>query len=168
MTTSPNKAKFYRGVHPHVRDEVKKVARSLCVPADDVASVLIEAGIQGVETETLRLEPRPSARRMTLFPENGEPTWSYSQMPLLPSDVSPVINPVLVEKKLWQFVVSYRIPDEIHEKLKKIANEYSVGVGAVASYFLQWGLQAYYEKRLNLVPRTVAIKQTLLFGGTSP
>lgn len=167
MTTTEYRAKTYRSIHPRVKDEIKKVARALCVSADEVALAFFQAAIQALQTEALELAPQPTTGRMTLFPENDQPGWTYSQMPLLPADISPIVNPVLAKRKRWQFSATYRIPEETHEKITAIADEYLVGIGSVASYFLQWGLQEYYAGKLKLAPRALTIKQSLVFGGTS-
>ncbi len=111
MTEKKYKAKFYRCVPPGLRDEIKRVARALCVSTDDIALAFFQAAIQAVRTEALTLEPQPVAGRMTLFPEDEKPGWRYSQRPLLPAEVSPIINPALIERKRWKFAASYRIPD---------------------------------------------------------
>lgn len=167
VASTQHKTKFYRGVHPRVKEEIKKIARALCVSADEIALAFFQAAIQAVQAGKLELDPQPTTGRMTLFPDNKEPGWQYTQMSLLPSDASPIINSALIGRKRWQFSVTYRIPKETHEKLIAISEEYLVSIGSAASYFLQWGLQEYYEGRLKLTPRALTIKQSLIFRGSS-
>ncbi len=160
-----NKAKLYRGVHPRVKDAIKAIARVNCVPADEISTAFLKALIEALNTEALVLEPQPVVGRMTLFPENEEPGWQYTQMPLLPTEATPIFRPAYRRNKRWQFTATYRVPEETHAQIIEIAREYMVGIGAVVSFSLQWGLQEYHEGRLKLAPRTLTIKQTLLFNG---
>ena len=168
MKTQKHNAKFYRGISPELRDAIKKLAHSLCVNADEIARAFLEAAIQALRNGDLELEPRPYSQRMTLFPEDEKKGWTYSQLSLLPGDVSPFINPALLgETKRWKFTATYRIPDHIHEMLRFIADEYQVGVGSLVSYFLQWGIQEYHAGKLRLSPRALTIKQGMFFTGAS-
>lgn len=166
VASTQHKTKFYRGVHPRVKEEIKKIARALCVSADEIALAFFQAAIQAVQAGKLELNPQPTTGRMTLFPDNKEPGWQYTQMSLLPSDASPIISTFIERKQRWQFAVTYRVPEETHAQIREIADEYMVGIGSVASYFLQWGLQEYYEGRLKLTPRALTIKQSLIFRGS--
>ena len=161
------KAKFYRGIHPQVKNEVKKIARAHYVPADDVALAFFHASIQALRDGALELEPQPIAGRMTLFPENEEPGWRYTQMPLLPERTTKVFYATPRPRKRWKFSATYRVPEEIHAEISQIADEYLIGIGIVAGFFLQWGLQEYHEERLELIPRALTIKQSLFFSGAS-
>ena len=58
--------------------------------------------------------------------------------------------------------VSYRgVPQELHENLKKIANDLGVPVGEVARAFLEYGLEACKRGDLVLQPKPAIGKFSL-------
>lgn len=66
------------------------------------------------------------------------------------------------EQREQKGYVSYRgVPQELHERLKGVADKLGVPVGEVARAFLQFGLDAYERGDLELSPTPVQPKNTL-------
>jgi len=68
------------------------------------------------------------------------------------------------EKRQYQkgLFVAYRgVPKELHENLKKVANDLGVPVGEVARAFLEYGLEACKRGDLVLQPKPVTGKFSL-------
>mgnify|MGYP001205411420 CR=1 FL=1 len=157
---------LYRGVPSDLRDAVRDIAVALEVTVDDVARAFLEYSLQCIRTGTLILDPRPSSRpkapRMTLFPFHGA-GWAVNGWPPVP--VAPIAKKRQSSKevKKWQAVVSYRLPPELHQQIKNIAEDY-LPIGEVAAVMLQHALQAYQSGILILKPQ---VKQSSILGWSS-
>lgn len=143
-----NPQKHYRGVVPEIRDAVRVLAESLEVSADEVARVFFEYGLLCVQRGTLRLEPRPHAQRMTLYPFGGA---GWAENGWTPQPPKPRQRKQKQTTR-WQEMVHYRIPDELHQQIKALASDY-LPVGEVVSVLLKHGLESYQQGVLLLNPQ---------------
>lgn len=150
-----NKAVLYRGVPTELRDGVRAVAEGLNVVVDDVARAFLEFSIECVRNGTLRLDAYPSVRpkapRMTLFPFHGA-GWAVNGWTPTPVSASPKRQKKALDEKPWRSVVAYRLPQELHQRVKDIAGDH-LPVGEVASVMLRHGLENFYRGVLTLRPQ---------------
>lgn len=144
--------KHYRGVVPELREAVRTLAEGLEVSADEVARAFLEYGILCIERGTLRLEPRPRAQRMTLYPFGGA---GWAENGWTPQPPKPRQRK---QKEItrWQAIVHYRIPDELHQQIKALASDY-LPVGEVVSVLLKHGLESYKQGILVLNPQAKVV-----------
>lgn len=145
-----NKPKHYRGVPAELRKQVKEVAEELGVTADEVARAFLEYSLMCLQRGTLVLSGMPSQKRvkMTLYPFSGAGWAENGWTPQPPRRVG--------QKKdetpaLWREAAYYRIPDELHERLKQAAQ--FVPVGEAVAVLLKHGLESYRSGFLVLLPQ---------------
>lgn len=145
-----NRSRCYRGVPENIRQQVKEIAESLNVPADEVARAFIEYSLVCLTRGTLTIEGIPSQRRikMTLYAygagwaENG-----WTPQPPKRSGRKKDEPPAL-----WREAAYYRIPDDLHEQVKQIAGM-KYPVGEVVAVLLKHGIENYQRGTLVLMPQ---------------
>jgi hypothetical protein len=145
-----HKPKHYRGVPAEVRDQVKQIARDLCVPADEVARAFIEYSLFCLQRGSLTLSGIPSQRRvrMTLYPFSGAGWAENGWTPRAPrKNVRKQSS-----QQLWREEAYYRLPDDLHEQVKRVAGG-AYPVGEVVAIFLKHGLESYNAGILTLIPQ---------------
>jgi len=151
-----NRSKHYRGVPADLRTAIREIAETLSVPADEVARAFIEYAINCIDVGTLRLDgrinPRPHAQKMTLYPFNGAGWAVKGWNPQPPPAPSGRRKKSKSDPKAWQEIAHYRIPDELHERIKDIAYIH-FPIGEVAAVLLKHGLEAYRAGTLQLTPQ---------------
>lgn len=145
-----HKPKHYRSVPLELREAVRDIAESLSVLVDDVARAFIEYSLNCMSKGTLTLAGKPKTRRMTLYPFEGAGWAVNGWTPKPPEPVSK--RKTNGEKKAWQADVCYRIPDELHQRVKEMASE-RYPVGEVVTILLQNALQDYQAGILQLNPQ---------------
>jgi len=140
--------KLYRGVPAEVRERVKQIAETLEVTADEVARAFLEYGLQCVERGTLTLSGLPGRRRgrMTLYASG--PAWAENGWTPTP----PAKEGRRKKAPTWREVAHYRIPDELHEQVKRLAGDV-YPVGEVAAVLLKNGIESYERGVLVLFPK---------------
>ena len=142
-------AATYRGITPELQAELRTTAGILCVPLDELASVLLQHGLEAYRAGELILTPIFQARHLTLFPNGWQPQ-PASSTTLLPKN----------RAGRWRHVVSYRhIAPEVQTGIRIAAQELQVPVGEVAAACLQHSLTAYRAGtfKLNPQPRTTRL-----------
>lgn len=145
-----NKPKHYRGVPAAVREQVKAVAEELGVTADEVARAFLEYGLLCIQRGTLVIQPAASQRRvkMTLYPFSGAGWAENGWTPQPPKrsgrkkDETPA---------LWREIAHYRLPDDLHEQIKRAAQ--LVPVGELVAVLLKHGIESYQNGVLVLLPQ---------------
>jgi|GEM_PF-2212608 len=151
-----HKPKHYRGVPTEVRNQVKEVAQELGVPVDEVARAFIEYSLMCVQRGSLILSGMPSQRRvrMTLYPFTGAGWAENGWTPQPPPRRS---TRKKEDAKTWQEIAHYRLPDELHEQVKRVAGDV-YPVGELVAVLLKHGLENYNAGVLVLIPqpKTVA------------
>lgn len=142
--------KCYRGVPGEIKQEIKEIAGDLGVSADEVARVFIEYAIDSLAKGRLSLKGVPSQKRikMTLYPVSGA-GWSVREWDPRPPEKK---GRHRREEKLWKSTAMYRIPQELHDRVKEIAGEV-YPVGEVVSVFLKHGIEGYKSGVLVLTPQ---------------
>jgi len=144
-----NPAKTYRGVPRDIRNRIVEIATNLNVRADDVARAFFEYGLQCIQYGSLRLDDaRPKGLRMTLYPFSGagwaENNWS-PQQPKIKKEKRD-------SKSNWKEVANYRIPIELHKRIKELAGEV-IPLGEVVTILLKNGIEGYENGQLVLLPQ---------------
>lgn len=145
-----HKPKHYRGVPADIRQQVKEIADSLNVPADEVARAFIEYSLTCLKRGTLVLSGMPSQRRMRMTLYASGAGWAENGWkPEPPQKRS-------VKKKddaaLWREIAHYRIPDELHEQIKQAADDV-YPIGEVAAVLLKNGIESYRNGSLVFMPQ---------------
>lgn len=158
-----HQAVLYRGVPRATRDIIRDISRQLNVVVDDLARAFLEFSLECIRNGTLRLEAHPSIRpkapRMTLFPFRGA-GWAVNGWTPIPVDSSSKRRSKSSVDQPWKSVAAYRLPKELHQRVKNLASDY-LPVGEVAAVLLQHGLQSYLQGVLILRPQP---KQDALLG----
>ncbi|MEJ5200603.1 MAG: hypothetical protein WHV66_00105 [Anaerolineales bacterium] len=144
-----HRSRCYRGVPPEIRDQVKEIAKALGVPADEVAQAMVEYSLECLKRGTLKLDGIPSQKRprMTLYASGvgwKENAWS-PQPPLKTS------RQTKASTALWKQIAYYRIPQHIHDQIKRIAGSV-YPVGEVVAVMLKHGIESYESGVLVLIP----------------
>lgn len=143
----------YRGIPPEILQGVRDMAQQLNVSVDDAARACLEYGLSAYQAGELILRPEIKSVRMTLFPEPEQAAGKFAPKR---SKKSPA---------RWKTVVSYRgIPAAVRTAVNLVAEERSVPVGEVAAVFLQYGVQAFAQGRMQVKPVAKTAGKTL-FGG---
>jgi hypothetical protein len=144
-----HKPKHYRGVPADIRQGVKEIAETLGVPADEVARAFMEYALVCLQRGTLVLTGMPSQRRvrMTLYASGAG--WAENGWKPEPAKRSGRRKD---ETALWREAVYYRIPDELHERIKRAADD-AYPIGEVAAVFLKHGIESYQNGTLVLMPQ---------------
>lgn len=161
-----HKTYVYRGIHPEIRQEVKTIAQSIMVSADEVAAVFLQYALACLEDGTLQIQShlKPKSRRRTLFPD-GEPNWRKStQSHSSPPKKRKRRKGKKEEDPLWKKQTGYRVQEATHEGICKLANAYTVSNGEVVSFLLGHSIEDYWSGKLILDPQPVTVKMTLSGG----
>jgi hypothetical protein len=154
----------YRGVPSEVRGQVKEVAEELGVPVDEVARAFIEYSLMCVQRGSLTLSGMPSQRRvrMTLYPFTGAGWAENGWTPHPPRRTKKHSGQ---QPALWREAAYYRLPDELHEQVKRLAgNVYPVG--ELVAVLLKHGLENYNAGVLVLIPQPKTGASLEWTGGT--
>jgi hypothetical protein len=161
--THQDQVATYRGIPPEVREGLICLAGMLNVSLDEVARAFLEYGIAKYQNGAIHLNPYPKAQRMTLFatPENGKRSLDQGWLKAEFSRVKKTRKKKTEEPKPWEHRVSFRIPRDIKERVKSIADDHSVPIGEVVHYFLNAGLEAFQAGSLILDPQPKNIGNTL-------
>jgi hypothetical protein len=158
----------YRSVPPEYQQLLVEIAQSLAVPRDEVVRAFLEYGVEEYNTGRLTLFAHPKAQRMTLFPEGGKrpqpisPTsekkdnWLNQAFPTQNKKGQGKANKKAkgqpAEIRHWQLRVTYRIPVELKEAIKAIANKHWLPVGEIVVFFIEQALKAFRDGSLLLQP----------------
>jgi hypothetical protein len=154
----------YRGIPPQVREGLISLASSLNVPVDEVARAFLEFGVDQYQSGGIRLSPFPKAQRMTLFPTDGkhrEPEIQGWLKGEFRRERKPAKKKKGNEPKLWEQRVSFRIPSEVKELVREIAERHTVPLGEVVLFFFNAALSAYQDGNLILSPQPKNTGNTL-------
>lgn len=140
----------YVNVPLELREQVLALAGHLSVTADEVARALFEYGMDCVEDDKLRLctHPNPHGRRMTLFPRDQARGWKESTDD--PRHIPARKRKRSEPSRKPHPAVSYRIPEELHNRLCGLAMDLDAPVGEVVTFLLRYGLEAYRGGKLSL------------------
>ena len=146
-----HKPKHYRGVPAEVRNQVKEVAEELGVPVDEVARAFIEYSLMCIQRGSLALSGMPSQRRvrMTLYPFTGAGWAENGWTPQPPRRTKKQSGQ---QPALWREAAYYRLPDELHEQVKRVAGDV-YPVGELVAVLLKHGLENYNAGVLVLIPQ---------------
>lgn len=154
----------YRGIPPEVREGLASLSQMLDVPVDEIARAFLEYGIARYQSGGIRLNPSPKAQRMTLFSQDSKVNnaekegWLKSEFR---RERKPKNKKKANEPKAWEHRVSFRIPPEVKESVKEIAERHSVPVGEVALFFFNAAYAAYQAGQLVLSPQPKSSGNTL-------
>ena len=164
----------YRGIPRECHHWVEEIAGGLAVPRDDVIRAFLEYGEERYRRGELRLYPYPKSQRMTLFP-SGELTTAHNTLQTKEitswlSEAFPVVTHKPSEKKpkrkakpepTWHVRVTYRIPVELKDKVRTIAEAHTLPVGEVVRFLIEYSLLAFRNGTLPLQPVPKLIGKTL-------
>lgn len=164
----------YRGIPRECHHWVEEIAGGLAVPRDEVIRAFLEYGEERYRLGELRLYPYPKSQRMTLFP-SGELTTAHNTLQTREitswlSEAFPVVTHKPSEKNpkrkakpepTWQVRVTYRIPVQLKEKVRTIAEDHTLPVGEVVRFFIEHSLLAFHNGDLALQPAPKLIGKTL-------
>jgi hypothetical protein len=154
----------YRGIPPEVREGLASLAQMLDVPVDEIARAFLEFGVAQYQSGGIRLNPLPKAQRMTLFSQDGKVQnpekegWLKNEFR---RERKPKNKKKANEPKTWEHRVSFRIPPEVKESVKEIAERHSVPVGEVALFFFNDAHAAFQAGQLVLSPQPKSSGNTL-------
>ena len=150
-----NKAYTFRGIDPDTHDRVLALAQEWMVSASDIAQVLIEYALALLEREELQIESylEPKARRMKISWQ--ETSWCQTPPKKKKKQEK---DP---EDAAWKFRVSYRLQNNLVERIRGIADKHNVSQGDVITLFFICGFDAYEKGRLTLNTEPVTVKMTL-------
>lgn len=169
----------YRGIPRSFQDTVNGLAASFGVPRDELVRALLEHSLSDYQANRLDVLAYPKAQRMTLFPTGksapghwvktnpfappGE--WLAEAFPNLGQGPSPVNRKRrgkdTGKKERWESRATYRLPVDLKNQIKSIAEDHDVPVGEVALYFMDHGLRAYQSGELRLQPYPKSSGKTL-------
>lgn len=140
----------YRGVPADIRENIKRLASELRVSTDEVVRVFLEYGLTCIERGTLTISGVPSQRRvrMTLYPFTGAGWAENGWAPKPPKRGQRSAKGA----SLWREVAYYRIPSDLHEKVKKLAGN-TYPLGEIVTILLKHGLESYNQGVLVLMPQ---------------
>jgi hypothetical protein len=146
-----HKPKHYRGVPEEVREQIKQIARELCVPADEVARAFIEYSLLCLQRGSLVLSGFPSQRRvrMTLYPFSGA---GWAENGWTPQAPRKNVRKQSSSQQHWRESAYYRLPDDLHQQIRRVAGD-AYPVGEVVGVFLKHGLESYNAGILTLIPQ---------------
>ncbi len=168
----------YRGIPRECHHWVEEIAGGLAVPRDEVIRAFLEYGEERYRCGELRLYAYPKSQRMTLYPV-GDLTATHNvvqtrEITSWLSEAFPVVThkePSVKKHKrkekpesTWQVRVTYRIPVELKEKVRKIAETHTLPVGEVVRFFIEHSLLAFRNGDLPLQPAPKLIGKTLFQG----
>lgn len=161
--THQDQVATYRGIPPEVREGLISLAGILNVSMDEVARAFLEYSIAKYQKGAIHLNPYPKAQRMTLFPktENGKRSIDQGWLKAEFSRAKKTRKKKNEDPKPWEHRVSFRIPREIKDWVKSIADDHSVPIGEVVHYFLNAGLEAFQTGALILNPQPKNMGNTL-------
>ena len=133
-----------------------------------VVRAFLEYGVEEYNSGRLALFAHPKAQRMTLFPEGGKrpqtmsstsekkDNWLNQAFPTQNKKGQGKANKKIkgqpVEMRHWQLRVTYRIPVELKEAIKGIANKHWLPVGEIVVFFIEQALKAFRDGSLSLQP----------------
>ena len=145
-----HKPKHYRGVPADIRQQVKEIAETLNVPADEVARAFFEYSLTCLKRGTLVLSGTPSQRRvrMTLYASGA----GWAENGWKPEPPQKRSGRKKDDAALWREAVYYRIPDTLHEQVKQAADDV-YPIGEVAATLLKNGIEGYRRGALVLMPQ---------------
>jgi len=146
-----HKPKHYRGVPAEVRNQVKEVAEELGVAVDEVARAFIEYSLMCVQRGSLTLSGTPSQRRvrMTLYPFTGA---GWAENGWTPQPPRRTRKQSGQQPAPWREAAYYRLPDKLHEQVKRVAGDI-YPVGELVAVLLKHGLENYNAGILVLIPQ---------------
>ena len=165
----------YRGVPPATHEWMRKLASGLDVPRDEVVRALLEYSLGLYQSGKLVLHARPKAQRMTLFPQHKNSPHTFPLPDKKQAEWLQQAFPVSgtkatgpkkgkrenTEPSRWQQRVTYRIPVELKEGLRAVAEEHTLPVGEVVWYFIEKALKAYQAGDFQLQPEPRIMGKTL-------
>lgn len=140
------KVATYRGVSPEMHQTLRRLAESLGVPVDEIARAFLEFSLAQHKSGDLPIRPHPKAQRMTLYPEGGVASNRKAEG-CLREAFSPSRSGKKGKKagqtKGWEARVSYRLPVELKQEVKELAETHTVGVGELVFFLFQYALNVY-------------------------
>jgi hypothetical protein len=165
----------YRGVPRGTHEWMGKLAAGLDVPRDEVVRALLEYSLGSYQSGKLVLHARPKAQRMTLFPAHRNSTHTFPSPDKKQAEWLQQAFPVSgkkaagrkkgkrenTEPRRWQQRVTYRIPVELKEGIRVIAEEHTLPVGEVVWFFIEKALKAYQAGVFQLQPEPRIVGKTL-------
>jgi hypothetical protein len=164
-----HRARPYRGVPSDLHEQTLALASSLDVNTDEVVQVFVQYGLACVEKSVLTINARPKSQRMTLFPTprgwSAQAGWSEADgwAPGKSKEIPAKSKSHKNDKgeKPWQHAPGYRLPSEVHESVKKLAQQHFIPIGEVMTLFLKHGLESYKSGRLHLNPQPKTVRMTI-------
>ena len=141
----------YRGVPPAYHEWMGKLADGLDVPRDEVVRAMLEYSLGLYQSGKLVLHARPKAQRMTLYPQHKNSNLTFPQSDKKQTEWLQQAFPVSgkkaaggkkskrenTEPSRWQQRVTYRIPVELKEGIRVVAEEHTLPVGEVVWCFIK-------------------------------
>ena len=167
----------YRGVPKEVQNWVERVADGLLVPRDEVVRAFLEFGLSQYQSGQLTIFAYPKAQRMTLYPESkfasavpvkqntDVQNWLDVAFPTTARKVSEKNKSKKENPASWKIRVTYRIPIQLKEEIRSMAEEHTLPVGEVVWFLIEYALKAYRDGKLNLNPVPKVIGKTLFQDG---
>jgi len=130
-----------------------RLSDNLSVPVDEIARALIEFSLQQIQTGLLPIHPQPKAQRMTLFPIGEKAPSALSQSWLreaFPTRKHDNKNKKGVLSKAWEERVTYRLPPNLKQEVKRIADTHTVAIGELVHFLFLHALRAFEAGELKL------------------
>jgi hypothetical protein len=166
----------YRGVPIEYHHWLTTIAENLSVPRDEVVRKFLEYGIEQYQSGRLLFYARPKAQRMTLFPKEGknaQPSSTATSQRVWLNQAFPLVNPnakrasnqkgrdIPSPDPRWKSRVTYRIPVDVKQSIRSIAEEHTLPVGEVVWFFFEQARKAMQDGKLNLKAAPKFSGQTL-------
>ncbi len=166
----------YRGVPLEYHQHLGEIARSLCVPRDEVVRAFLEHSLSQYQEGQLTIFAHPKAQRMTLFPEGEISTTKRTDRIQENLEWLAEVFPLRTGKKLegrknakgaqrlpnrWEARVTYRLPLQLKTEIKAIAVEHTIPVGEVVWFFIEHAIQDFRARKLVLEPTLKTVGKTI-------
>ena len=155
----------YRGVTSELREAVKEVAQNYEVPSDEVARAFLEYGLSLHHQGQIDLTPKLSNGRMSLYPSDqlwtDHRAWGKGNGKVSPCPKKKNTKKKKGDTSRWQEAVTYRLPLELHNAIRSLAEQLNVPIGDLVTKFFGRALQDLEVSDLLLNPQPVTSRKTL-------
>jgi hypothetical protein len=151
-----NPATRFRKVDPALLLAIVNISDTFDIPRSDVARAFMEFGLDCYEKGLIKFEPSFEGSRQTLYPKgiDGSPTWRYvpgglgnekkpTKKKVKKNKGSFLDNEKDEDKADWEKGATWRLPNQLIEKLTNLAKALQVPIGEVINVLGKTSLEVY-------------------------